>query len=195
MSYGVIFVLFKKMLRVINYFVATLMIIVFLMTAVIVVYSKATDGNMSLFGYQMKTVLSGSMEPNIQTGSVIFIKTDKDMRHFHEGDVITFKVDENVLVTHRIIEVKKDGEVYLTKGDANSHVDISPVLAENIVGEYTGVTIPYLGYAINFVNSKQGALFVLILPGIILIGYSIVTIWKVIRLIDQSKKDVKAETE
>ncbi|WP_370642311.1 hypothetical protein [Virgibacillus salidurans] len=42
-----------------------------------------------------------------------------------------------------------------------------------MVGEYIGLTIPCVGYAIVFATSKQGALLVLILPGVLLVAYSV----------------------
>lgn len=171
------------------------MFTVLLLTVFLVVNSKITGGNATLFGYQMKSVLSGSMEPDIKTGSIVFVKTGGDMQRFIEGDVITFEADENILVTHRITNVENNGEQYVTKGDANSSVDVDPVLAENIIGVYTGVTIPYVGYAMSFANSKEGALFILILPGALLIMYAFITIWQAARAIDQTKKETNTETK
>lgn len=61
------------------------------------------------------------------------------------------------------------------------------MLAENVVGEYTGLTIPYVDYAIVFATSEQGALLVLSLPGVLLVAYSVFIIWRSLRKIDKSK--------
>lgn len=185
----------KKFLRGLNTLLTTVLVVVLLLTVFVVIYSKASGDEPSFFNYQMKTVLSGSMEPDIQTGSVIFIEIDIDTGRLGEGDIVTYRVDDHVLVTHRIVEVLDGGEAFVTKGDANQGSDVEPVLAENIVGEYTGKTIPYLGYAVNFVNSKQGALFVLIFPGFLCIGYSFVMIWQILRHVERSKKDIEAKVD
>ena len=53
--------------------------------------------------------------------------------------------------------VKSGDEVlYKTKGDNNDGEDINPVLSKNVVATYTGVTVPYIGYFINFAQSKNG---------------------------------------
>lgn len=159
-----------------------------------VITTKASGGEPELFGYQLKTVLSGSMEPGIQTGSLIAVKLDVDKTSFKENDVITFMEEDDRLVTHRIVEVIQSGEnvLYRTKGDNNNAPDMNPVLSENVVAEYTGITIPYLGYFINFAQSQNGA-FLMLIPGVLLICYSIFTIWRALAALDMSnKRDIKA---
>ncbi|MCG3420592.1 signal peptidase I SipW [Oceanobacillus jordanicus] len=157
--------------------------------AVVVVSSKASGGEPEIAGYQLKTVLSGSMEPGIQTGSLIAVKPDGDMKRFKDGDVITFMDEEEKLITHRITEVMASGEqvMYRTKGDNNNAEDLEPVLSENVVAEYTGFTIPYLGYLVNFAQSRNGA-FLLLIPGILLLCYSGLTIWRTLGEIEKQNK-------
>ncbi|MGG1573159.1 signal peptidase I [Fictibacillus sp. NRS-1165] len=162
-----------------------------LFMAFVVISSKASGGEPTVVGYQLKTVLSGSMEPGIHTGSIIAIKPGGDMTRFQKGDVITFKASEDKLITHRIDEVQGKGKSlrFVTKGDNNDAPDREPVLPSNVVGEYKGFTIPYIGYFMNFAQSKEGAALLLVLPGLLLLIYSGVTIWKAIREIEGIKKD------
>lgn len=167
--------------------ITVVMFSVLLLMLFLVISSKAAGGEPQIFGYQLKTVLSGSMEPGIQTGSVIAVKPGGDMTRFKENEVITFQEEENMLVTHRIVEVIKNGEqvMYRTKGDNNNAEDRNPVLSENVVAEYTGVTVPYLGYFIDFAQSKNGSALLLILPGLLLLGYSIFTILQTLSQIEK----------
>src|SRR5690606_2260944 len=126
----------------------------------LVVASRASGGEPTILGYQLKTVLSGSMEPGIQTGSIILIELADEKTNFEKGDVITYlEPQQNILITHRIEEVQLNGARYITKGDNNNAPDQQPVLAENIVGEYVNITIPYVGYVFQFVSSGQGIVF------------------------------------
>jgi signal peptidase I len=179
----------KVVRKVVSTSITVILYAVLFMMIFVVVSSKAAGGEPELFGYQIKTVLSGSMEPGIQTGSIIAVKPGGDLTRFKEGDVITFKEKENILITHRVLEVVKNGEhvMYKTKGDNNDAPDLEPVLSENVVAEYKGFTIPFIGYFMNFMNSKNGALM-FIIPGILLIFYSGFTIWKAISAIDISSK-------
>lgn len=168
----------RRILKVISNIVTSLLFVMLICAVFAVIVSRASGGEANLFGYQFKTVLSGSMEPIVQTGSVIAIKQIKDKPRFEKGDVVTYKAKDDILITHRIVKVKGDGKSYITKGDNNNAPDPDPVLADNIVGEYTGYTVPYLGYAMNFAASKEGNALLLILPGLLLIGYAIFTIWR-----------------
>ncbi|MEN1935641.1 signal peptidase I [Paenibacillus sp. 102] len=159
--------------------------------AFVVISSKASGGDPTVMGYQFKTVLSGSMEPTFLTGSIIAIEPTKDGSKYKKGDVITFKEDEKKIVTHRIIGVKDvNGKVmYETKGDNNNGPDLKPVLAENVIGKYDDITIPYVGYLLNYASSKAGAALLLIIPGVCLLMYSIISIFSAIRSIDNEKKN------
>lgn len=177
----------RKILRVVNHITTFLIFVLLITTAVMVISFRASGGEADLFGYQFKTVLSGSMEPGIKTGSIISIEKGGDMTRFERGDVITYRTPESMLITHRIAEVIGDGEQYITKGDNNEEADSEPILARNVVGKYTGFTVPYIGYAMNFASTSKGAAMMLILPGLLLIGYSVITIWRVLQQLDDSK--------
>ncbi|SFB19464.1 signal peptidase, endoplasmic reticulum-type [Lentibacillus halodurans] len=175
----------KKILKWLNNIATILLFAVLTGMLFVVVSAKASGGEPEIFGYQLKTVLSGSMEPDIQTGSIIAVNPDGDMTRFQKGDVITYMEEEGKLVTHRVVEVINSGEhvMYRTKGDNNDAFDISPVLSENVVAEYTGFTIPYLGYLVNLSQSQNGA-FLLLIPGLLLLGYSGFMIWKALKEIE-----------
>ncbi|WP_210469887.1 signal peptidase I SipW [Sporosarcina sp. 6E9] len=179
----------KKIMKWINSIVTGILMVLLITVASVVVITKASGGEPQLFGYQLKTVLSGSMEPDIQTGSIISVKLAEDKTKFKEGDVITFMEEEGILITHRITEVMGSGDsvLYRTKGDNNNAEDMNPVLATNVVAEYTGFTLPYVGYFINFSQSKNGA-FLLLIPGFLLLIYSAFTIWRVLSQIELSPK-------
>lgn len=178
----------KKIKKFISYSITVVLYLVLFTMIIVVVSSKAAGGEPEIFGKQIKTVLSGSMEPGIQTGSIIAVKPGDDMTRFKKGDVITFKQEENMLVTHRVVEVMKSGDhvMYKTKGDNNDAADLEPVLSENVVGEYTGFTIPYIGYFMNIMNSKNGA-FLFIIPGLLLLCYSGFVIGKALSQIEIKK--------
>lgn len=83
--------------------------------------------------------------------------------------------------------------MYETKGDNNNGPDLEPVLAENVVGKYGDITVPYVGYLLSYANSKAGAALLLIIPGILLLGYSAISIFTAIRSIDEEKKNKSSD--
>ena len=54
-------------------------------------------------------VLSGSMEPTIETGSICFINKHADIKKIKENDIIAFKHNNGTLVTHRAVEITDSG--------------------------------------------------------------------------------------
>ena len=124
-----------------------------------------------LFGLQVYTVLSGSMEPAYPVGALLYDKK-VDPAQLRPGDVITFMLDEETIVTHRIVEVVPDEEDpsvirFRTKGDANAAEDGSLVHYKNVLGTPV-FTIPKLGYFANFVQQPPG-LYVAIAFGAVLV--------------------------
>ncbi|MGD6815545.1 signal peptidase I SipW [Metabacillus sp. 84] len=179
----------KAVKRIVSQLMSAFLFLLLTGMILLVVSTNVSGGDPEIFGYQFKTVLSGSMEPGIQTGSVIAVQPGGDMTRFEQGDVITFKMDEQTLVTHRVIERKTSGEhvMYTTKGDNNQSADSSPVLSENVSASYTGFTVPYIGYLIEYAKSKEGNALLFIVPGLLLIGYSILTIWKAVARLEEPK--------
>ncbi|CAG9614924.1 Signal peptidase I W [Bacillus rhizoplanae] len=184
----------KLVWKVFSNIISFVLFTVMVCLAFVVISSKASDSAPTVMGYQFKTVLSGSMEPTFLTGSIIAIEPTKDGSKYKKGDVITFKED-NKLITHRIIDVQNiDGKVfYETKGDNNNGPDLQPVPAENVVGKYADITVPYVGYLLSYANSKAGAALLLIIPGVLLLGYSAVSIFGAIRSIDSEKKSKSSD--
>ncbi|MCG1026826.1 signal peptidase I [Virgibacillus halodenitrificans] len=187
----------RVVMKWVNRLVSTILMVLLITVVGIVLSTKLSGGEPQVFGYQLKTVLSGSMEPGIQTGSIIAVKPTDDGSKFKKDDVITFMADEDIMITHRIAEVIKseNGVMYTTKGDNNNAADSEPVIAENVVASYDGFTIPYVGYIIDFSQSPKGSIVFLILPGILMLGYSAFTIWRALGQLEDKNKSGTAEAK
>ncbi|GEM_PF-2300404 len=105
--------------------------------------------------YTTLTVLSGSMEPAIKTGSVV-VALPVAPETVVVGDVITVTSAEPpyATVTHRVYEVSRDGEgvLFKTKGDANQLPDPWNFYYTGPAGKIV-LAIPYLGYVLAYSNS------------------------------------------
>ena len=103
-----------------------------------------------IFNVRPVIVISGSMEPEITTGSMAFI--DGDLKEPSLGDIIAYRSGENT-VTHRVIDEKSGG--YITKGDANEVAD--PVIVSPGQVEGTVVyDIPKAGKAVSYIRTPVG---------------------------------------
>ena len=124
-----------------------------------------------LVGLQVFTVLSGSMEPTYETGSLIYVRS-VDYNTLTVGDVITFMLDEDTVATHRIVEVVPDAADpetirYRIKGNANDAIDGSLVHYKNIIGKPV-FSIPKMGYFANYIQNPPG-MYIAISAGAIIL--------------------------
>jgi signal peptidase len=107
---------------------------------------------LSLIGIKPYITVSGSMEPNIKTGSVCFVNHNVEYEAINVDDVIAFKAG-GTLVTHRVIDITEEGMT--TKGDNNEDKDFSTTKKSNFVGK-TLFSIPYVGYVVMFFRQSTG---------------------------------------
>jgi len=85
-----------------------------------VLMAKANGKTPEVFGFQLYRIESGSMEPTLRVGALIFSHKPEDPAVLETGDIITFTNSDDLTITHRIVDVliAKDGSVnYRTKGD------------------------------------------------------------------------------
>lgn len=124
----------------------------------------------TLAGLKTMVVTSGSMEPNIGTGSAILIE-ELPTASIRIGDSISFEGVEGHLVTHRVIAIKDiNGETYFqTQGDANPAPDPNLAPAGAVVGRVKAV-LPHMGYVLYYSSGKWATLAMIGLPAFLLMG-------------------------
>ena len=125
-----------------------------------------------LAGLQVFTVLSGSMEPTYHTGSLLYVK-EVEPTEIEVGQVITFMLSEDLIATHRVVEVIPDEQDitvlrFRTKGDANDAVDGSLVHYKNVIGTPI-FSIPYLGYVANYIQNPPGTYIAIAFGAVLLL--------------------------
>ncbi|MDO4475291.1 MAG: signal peptidase I [Lachnospiraceae bacterium] len=138
-----------------------------LMILLTVVFTKQ-GSTPSLFGCSVLRVMSGSMEPEIPTNSVIVVRrTDTDS--LKVGDVISYYSDDpslqGMVNTHRITDIETDDgkRLFTTKGDANATADLYPVKEEKIVGVVIWQSY-LLGQTVRLLSNPLIFLPLIILP-------------------------------
>ncbi len=138
---------------------------IIILVAVLLVWSILPVKN----GPKILTVLSGSMEPAIHTGSVVVIKPESI---YKDGDVVTFGPDTKTQIptTHRIVSSRvQDGVmIFKTQGDANNAPDSTEIRQSDIHGKVL-FDIPLAGYIIDFVRKPLGLVLVIVLPAIFIV--------------------------
>lgn len=109
-----------------------------------------------LMGYKVYTVITGSMEPAIPTGSLVLIH-EKAPETIETGEVIAFysNIDTGSIITHRVVTNKTVSGEFITKGDANAAEDMLPVAYDNVIG-VVKLSVPYLGQIMSMLATNMG---------------------------------------
>lgn len=170
--------------------ISNIVVSIVIVFSLIVIFSS-----LDIFGHRMYAVKSGSMEPKIPTGSLVF---DEKSSGYKVGDVITFRIPNNKdTVTHRIVQIKtdlKNDTFYVVKGDANQASDPNPVPKDDVVGKVSH-SVPYFGYLVSFVKTLPGLIIFIIIPATIIIYQELVNIKTEIAKIRATKRKVVEEVE
>jgi signal peptidase len=118
-----------------------------------------------LCGIRLYHVKSGSMGELLPVGSVCFVSTYTSYEDIKAGDVISFRVSDDIRVTHRVEKITAEG--IITKGDENNTNDPDPVTKGNYIGK-TVFAIPHLGAVFGYFRT-MGGMIVLGITGVLLI--------------------------
>ena len=112
-----------------------------------------------IFGYEIYDVLSGSMEPEIPVGSVIYVEK-VDPSEVDVDDVIAFYDGESV-IAHRVVTNRTSLGEFVTKGDANDVEDFDPIPYDALIGR-VALHLPLLGHAMALYASSVGKVYLLL---------------------------------
>ena len=175
----------NKILKTVGYCFSAVVLCAVLYAVVFtaVVKIKNPQGLSMPFGFGASFVLSGSMEPEISTDDLVFVKRADEL---HVGDVVLYNTGgSNVL--HRITKI--DGDIITTQGDANNTED-KPISASVVLGVYIG-KIPSGGKIIRFVTNPP---FVM---AVVFLLMAAAVIWMFVEDHRERKKldSIKAEIE
>jgi len=199
MKQSYIYRLFSKMLSVFFTIILIFLMIVGGMMFYFNMQAKTAKekGEQYIPPFGLYTVISPSMEPNINVYDVVLAAEVDDLEKIKVGEVITFistsDVSYGLTVTHRVISINKNenGEIeFTTKGDSNQKPDDAIVNKNNLVGKVI-FRIPQLGQVQFFLATKTGWFIVIFIPALAIIIYDII---KIIKL-NVFKKDMNKKPE
>ena len=126
MEHNKIFKIIKKIIK--NLIIFILSIIAILAVWGFIQLNVQNKQYINIFGYSVLSTETGSMTPTIKKGDIVIIKIGDEIK---EDDIITYK-EENVLITHRIVDI--DGDTIIAKGDYNNTYD-EPIKKDEVIGK------------------------------------------------------------
>jgi signal peptidase I len=125
-------------------------------------------------------VLSGSMEPALDTGDVSIVRSISPL-DARPGDVVTFRDPSNSerLITHRVRTMRAQGDavVFVTRGDANDGTERWRVAATGEIGR-VAYRIPKLGWVLMYARSKGLFIALLGVALALLLVLELTAIWR-----------------
>jgi signal peptidase len=178
-------------------FVLLVLIIGFLVYYLVCTNIYATKGEKFEPMFSLYTIVSPSMEPNINVYDVVLNTRIDDASTIQVGDVITFistsSISYGMTVTHRVVSITNgtDGLEFTTKGDNNLEADADTAKEANLLGKVV-LKVPQLGRLQFFLSTSGGWLLVVIFPALLII---VNDIFKIIKLNKAKKSLNEAETD
>ena len=165
--------IFLNIINVVSVIIITSAVVV-LLTVVLTRSGEAPN----IFGYSVFRVLTGSMEPAIETDSLILVRRI-DPSEIKKDDIISFYSQDpshgGAVNTHRVVSAEQDGELwyYTTKGDANQVADKYIVTSNDLIGKVIftshalGLFVRLLANPLIFIPVILLPLFMILLSNLI----------------------------
>lgn len=110
----------------------------------------------SLWGQKPLVVISGSMEPTLKVGGVLYYEKI-NINELDEGDILVYQANEHI-ISHRIVDIIEDD--FITKGDKNNSIDNYLVSSNQVLGKGTNWSIPFIGYYADYIYGHKYLLYI-----------------------------------
>lgn len=115
-------------LKIIGKILYILLFVIVILMLIVVILQRVTDNSVTIGGFRIFTVATGSMVPQYEVGDVLISK-EIDPSEIKVGDDIVYKGKEGSfngkVVTHRVISIEEQNGEYhiITQGIANEQAD------------------------------------------------------------------------
>lgn len=141
----------NKTLKIIGNILYVLLFIIVLLMLVVVILQRVSDNSISLGGYRLFTVATGSMEPEYNVGDIL-LSRQVDINEIEVGDDVVYRGEEgsfkDKIVTHRVISIREENgeKKFTTQGIANTEED-PEIDSSQIYGKviYKVKTLSFIG--------------------------------------------------
>lgn len=163
----------NKVLKIIGNIIYVIIFIFILLILAVAVLQRTTNNEVTLGGYRIFVVATGSMIPKYEVGDVLVSK-EIPPEEIKVGDDVVYTGKEgsfkDKVVTHQVIFIEKENENYriITKGIANTGED--PEITQNEVMGKVICKLGLLGFFQRAVSNNYIFYFLVFVP-IVLITY------------------------
>ena len=181
----------KIVLNIING-VSVIIIAAAVLVLLTVVLTKSGDVP-NILGYSVFRVMTGSMEPAIETDSLIVVKR-VEASEIKIGDVISFFSQDpahgGAVNTHRVTAIEQNGEEwnFVTKGDANQLEDKYVTSSKDLIGKVVYVS-HVMGIIVHLLSNPLIFIPVIVLPMFVILVYNLACTIRVTRNIVKEEEE------
>ncbi len=124
-----------------------------------------------LFGAEMRSVDSSSMEPSVHKGALV-IAFPASIADVHQGDVVMFRAPDGSgkAITHRVeaVDGVGSGAQFETKGDANDAPDAWRISNQDLMGKVE-FNVAHVGGAVDAIRSPAGFVLLMLVPVLLIV--------------------------
>ena len=151
----------------------------------IIFIQRISNNKVTLGGYGLYTIITGSMEPKYNIGDMVISKK-VDVKQLKVGDDIVYLGEKeefkNKIITHQIINKKEvNGKIiFQTKGIAND-IEDPEIESSQVLGKVLGKS-NILSFISRIVNNPYGFYFVIFVP------FAILSVMEVMDIVEERKK-------
>lgn len=162
----------NKILRIIGKIIYVLLYIIVLLTLLVVAIQRFSNNNVSIAGFRIFNVATGSMVPEYQVGDILVSK-EINPEDIQVGDNIVYMGEKQdfkgKIVTHQVISKREEnGKIYFTtKGIANEEAD-PEISADQVYGKIIYRTIIF-SFLSKIINNLYAFYFLIFVPVAIII--------------------------
>lgn len=143
----------------------------------VIITQRVFNNNVSVFGYRIFTIATGSMEPEYKVLDIIVVRK-VETESIKIGDDVVYMGKEgdfnDKIITHRVTNIIKENDTiqFETKGTANPTVD--PLIKEDQIFGRVMFKSTILSFINKIINHPIGFYVLIVLPVALLIFFEIV---------------------
>ncbi len=160
----------SRFLAVFMNIVLALLLLMMASLSFFLIHNRVADGPPSLAGFTFYVMQDDDLNADANPGSLAVVRAT-DVTAISLGDIINFRspVNPSATSTQRVVEINRDGGLkFVTSGDGAGAVQTTLVPAENVSGRVL-FSVPFYGQMVDYVQTSQGLILLIFLPGVIII--------------------------
>ena len=154
-------------------------LIVMAFISVILILDRISESVPQVGGYQVYVIKSDYFSPEVAAGSLA-IGRKADLEQINTGDIITYRSagDPAAIAAGRIAEINREnGLRMIDVSGAVASGERQSVAPEAVIGRLI-YAVPYIGYLVDYAQTREGLILLIFVPGILIIIFQISKIIK-----------------